>query len=260
MSSLQISRCAWDDILGLGVIRGMKALVKNYVWIMVLLTGAACAKRAASSDSVTAQASGPGEASRSATANPRTSPGDARRTILFVGTSLTAGLGLDPDSAYPLQIQRMIDSAGMKYDVVNAGVSGETSSDLLGRLDWLMRQPFDVVVIETGANDGLRGISIDAMQRNIQQTIERIRQARPAARIVLVQMEALPNMGKTYTQRFRDAFPQVAKSNHVVLLPFLLDGVAGRSELNQADGVHPNYEGERIVARNIWKGLKPLLQ
>jgi acyl-CoA thioesterase-1 len=234
--------------------------MKNYVWIVVLLTGAACAKRAASTDSVTAQASGPGGASRSATADAWTSPRDARRTILFLGTSLTAGLGLDPDSAYPLQIQRMIDSAGMKYSVVNAGVSGETSSGLLGRLDWLMRQPFDVVVIETGANDGLRGISVDAMRVNIQRIIERIRQTRPPARIVLVQMEALPNMGKSYTQKFRDAFPALAKSNNVVLLPFLLDGVAGRSELNQPDGVHPNYEGEQIVARNIWKGLKPLLQ
>jgi len=234
--------------------------MKNYAWVLVLLAGAACAKRAASTDSVTAQASGPGGASRrSAAAVAQTPPGDVRRTILFLGTSLTAGLGLDPDSAYPMQIQRMIDSAGMRYGVVNAGVSGETSSGLLGRLDWLMRQPFDVVVIETGANDGLRGISVDAMRRNIQQTIERIRQTRPAARIILVQMEALPNMGRSYTQQFRDAFPQVAKSSNVVLLPFLLEGVAGRSELNQPDGVHPNYEGERIVARNIWKGLKPLL-
>ena len=235
--------------------------MKNYVLLAMLLAGAACSRGAASKDSVTAQASGPSGAPRiSATSAGRASASNGPRTILFLGTSLTAGYGLDPDSAYPLQIQRMIDSAGMTYTVVNAGVSGETSSGLLGRLDWLMRQPFDVVVIETGANDGLRGISVDAMRRNIHQTIERIRQTRPAARIVLVQMEALPNMGKAYTQHFRDAFPQIARTSNVVLLPFLLDGVAGRSELNQADGVHPNYEGERMVARNVWKGLKPLLR
>jgi len=241
---------------------GMKVHMKKYVRLLVVLASAACAKEAVSSDSANAQASGPHGAPRTSpiTDARRTPAVDARRTILFLGTSLTAGLGLDPDSAYPLQIQRMIDSAGMPYSVVNAGVSGETSSGLLGRLDWLMRQPFDVVVIETGANDGLRGVSVEAMRRNIQQTIERIRQARPAARIVLIQIEALPNMGKAYTQQFRDAFPDLAKSNDVVLLPFLLDGVAGRSELNQADGVHPNYEGERIVARNVWKGLKPLLR
>jgi acyl-CoA thioesterase-1 len=184
----------------------------------------------------------------------------SRKAILFVGTSLTAGYGLDADSAYPQQIQRMLDSAALPYTVVNAGVSGETSSAMLRRLDWLLRQPFEIIVIESGANDGLRGISVDAMRDNIQHAISRIREARPSARVVLVQMEALPNMGRTYTKQFRDAFPKLAKDNHVVLLPFLLDGVAGRTELNQGDGIHPNYEGERIVARNVWKGLRPILQ
>jgi acyl-CoA thioesterase-1 len=183
----------------------------------------------------------------------------SRRTVLFVGTSLTAGYGLEPDSAYPQQIQRMIDSAGLAYDVVNGGVSGETSSGLLARLDWLLRQPFDVIVIETGANDGLRGVPIETMQANIEQTIQKIRVGRPNARIVLVQMEALPNLGRGYTQRFHDVFPAVARKAGVALIPFLLEDVAGRRELNQGDGIHPNYEGERIVARNAWKGLRPLL-
>jgi acyl-CoA thioesterase-1 len=226
--------------------------MKKYVLLLALL---ACAKDTARDGRVNAQASGLG-----ATASASGAPHDTRRTVLFVGTSLTAGYGLDADSAYPQQIQRMIDSASLAYTVVNAGVSGETSAAMLQRLDWLLRQPFDVIVIETGANDGLRGISVDAMRDNIQRAIGRIREARPDARIVLVQMEALPNMGKAYTQQFRGAFPKVAKDNHVVLLPFLLDGVAGRSELNQADGIHPNYEGERIVARNVWKGLRPMLQ
>ena len=190
----------------------------------------------------------------------RTLTNDARRTILFVGTSLTAGYGLDADSAYPLQIQKMIDDAKLPFTVVNAGVSGETSAALLRRLDWLMRQPCDVVVIETGANDGLRGIPVEEMKANVERVVARVRAARPNARIVLIQMEAPPNLGASYTRRFHDVFPDVARSARTDLLPFLLDGVAGNPELNQADGIHPNYAGERIVARNVWKGLRPLLQ
>lgn len=189
----------------------------------------------------------------------KSAPG-RRRTILFVGTSLTAGYGLDPDSAYPQQIQRMIDSAGLPYDVVNAGVSGETSSSLLARLDWLLRQPFDVIVIETGANDGLRGVPVDAMARNVERIVERVRSARPEARVLLARMEAPPNLGATYTRAFRDVFPKVAQRTGVSLMPFLLEGVAGVASLNQADGMHPNYAGERIVARNVWGALRPLLQ
>ena len=184
----------------------------------------------------------------------------SRKVVLFVGTSLTAGYGLDADSAYPQQIQQKIDSAGLPYEVVNAGISGETSSALVRRLEWLLRQPFAVVVIETGANDGLRGIPIATMRSNIQQIIDRVRATRSVARIVLVQMEAPPNLGTAYTREFRSVFPELAKRNNVVLLPFLLQDVAGRRELNQADGIHPNYEGERIVARNVWKDLRPLLQ
>lgn len=176
-----------------------------------------------------------------------------------MGTSLTAGLGLEPDSAWPQQIGRMIDSAGLPYQVVNAGESGETSAGLLARVNWLMRQPADLIVIETGANDGLRGVPIASMRANIQSAIARIKAAQPSARIALVQMEALPNLGAQYTRDFHNAFPDVARTTGVTLLPFLLDGVAGRPELNQADGVHPNYTGERIVARNVWKGLRPML-
>jgi acyl-CoA thioesterase I len=228
--------------------------MKRHVALLFLL---ACARGGKAGDSVNAQASAAG--ATSSTHDALRAPTQARRTVLFVGTSLTAGYGLEPDSAYPQQIQRMIDSAGLAYDVVNGGVSGETSSGLLARLDWLLRQPFDVIVIETGANDGLRGVPIETMQSNIEQTIQKIRVGRPNARIVLVQMEALPNLGRGYTQRFRDVFPEVARKAGVALIPFLLEGVAGRRELNQGDGIHPNYEGERIVARNVWKGLRPLL-
>lgn len=183
------------------------------------------------------------------------------RTLLFLGTSLTAGLGLDPEEAYPALIQRKLDSVRLQYHVVNAGVSGETSSGLLRRVDWLLQQRLAVVVIETGANDGLRGVPVATMAANLQQIITRIRRAQPWATIALVQMEALPNMGQDYTERFHAAFPDLARRNPgVVLLPFLLNGVAGERDLNQGDGIHPNEQGERIVAENVWKALKPLLR
>jgi acyl-CoA thioesterase I len=183
----------------------------------------------------------------------------ARKTVLFVGTSLTAGLGLEPDSAYPLLIQRKIDSAGLPFEVVNAGVSGETSSGLLDRLDWLLRGNFSVMVLETGANDGLRGIPTATLKTNLESALDRVRAKRPDASIVLVQMEALPNLGPKYASDFHTVYPAVAKAKGVPLLPFLLEKVAGHRSLNQPDGVHPNYEGERIVADNVWRGLRPIL-
>lgn len=187
-------------------------------------------------------------------------PSRPRQTILFVGTSLTAGLGLEPEQAYPAIIQEMLDSARLNYEVVNAGVSGETSAALLRRIDWVLQQPFEYIVIETGANDGLRGIPVETMRANIQRIIEGVRRMRPRARIGLVQMEAPPNMGVAYTRAFRDAYPELAKANDVTLLPFLLDSIAGLRELNQGDGIHPNIEGARRAARNIWKGLRPMLE
>jgi len=184
---------------------------------------------------------------------------DERRTVLFLGTSLTAGLGLEPDSAYPQQIQRKIDASGLQYQVVNGGVSGETSAGLLRRLDWVLRRPADVVVVETGANDGLRGLSVDATRATIGEILSRIRRDRPNATILLVQMEAPPNLGQEYTSAFHAMFPELAREHGATLLPFLLAGVAGEQRLNQADGIHPNNEGERIVAENVWRVLRPVL-
>jgi acyl-CoA thioesterase I len=182
-----------------------------------------------------------------------------KHTIVFAGTSLTAGLGLSPDSAYPMLIQRKIDSAGLPFEVVNAGVSGETSSGLIDRLNWLLRGTFDVFVVETGANDGLRGIPASTLRTNLEAAVDRIKAKRPDATIVLIQMEALPNLGAKYTAEFHAVFPTVAREKGVTLLPFLLDGVAGQRGLNQGDGVHPNNVGERIVATNVWRGLEPIL-
>lgn len=199
-------------------------------------------------------------AGASASGTPTARPVPARGKILFVGTSLTAGYGLEPEEAYPRLVQQKIDSAGLRYDVVNAAVSGETSSGHLRSISWLLRQPFDVIVIESGANDGLRGVPVDAMERNIQAMIDSVRVARPNARILLAQMEAPPNMGATYTRRFRGVFPALAERNDVALLPFILDGVAGVRALNQGDGIHPNPRGAQIVAENVWRGLRPVIQ
>ena len=180
--------------------------------------------------------------------------------VVFVGTSLTAGLGLEPEAAFPGRIEAKIDSAGLPYTVINAGISGETSSGLLRRLDWLLEGEFDVIVVETGANDGLRGIPIETARQNIDSALGRIREARPAAAIVLVQMEAPPNLGAAYTDGFRRMYAELGRAHGATVMPFLLDGVAGDPALNQPDGIHPNEEGAQRVADNVWAVLGPVLE
>ncbi len=183
----------------------------------------------------------------------------SRRRILFLGTSLTAGLGLEPDSAFPAIIQRLATKNGYDVDVINAGLSGETSAGALRRADWLLTQPLAVVVIETGANDGLRGVNADSTAANITALIAKVRTAQPHAAIVLAQMEAPTNLGPAFQKRFRAVFPSVARATGVRLMPFLLEGVGGRSELNQDDGIHPTAAGARMVAATVYKALRPVL-
>jgi acyl-CoA thioesterase-1 len=202
------------------------------------------------------------QASPSASATPAptaAAPADTRPVILCVGTSLTAGLGLDPQEAYPALLQQKIDAAGLRYRVVNAGVSGETSAGARRRMGWLMRQPVAVLLVETGANDGLRGQDPAATRENIQAILGEARRQSPPPKLVLAAMEALPNYGEEYRRRFRALYPELARANGATLVPFLLDGVAGDARLNQADGVHPTAEGQRRVAENVWKVLQPLL-
>lgn len=217
------------------------------------LVSAACER-----DSRIAVSDPPGAAS----AADEAAPADAGEApvVLFLGTSLTAGLGLPPEQAYPALIQQKMDSAGLRFRAVNAGVSGETSAGALRRLDWLLRQDFDVLVLETGANDMLRGTDLNTTRENIQAIISRVRAAKPDARIVLVGMMAPPNLGRGYTRRFSSIYPELAEENELPLIPFLLDEVAGLPELNQADGIHPNTEGQRRVARNVWQVLEPVLR
>ena len=183
-----------------------------------------------------------------------------RRSILFLGTSLTAGYGLDPEQAFPALIQKKIDSAGLNYRVINAGVSGETSAGALRRIDWLLQQPVSVLVVETGANDGLRGLSPDSLRSNIQAIFDRARQLQPSAQLVLVGMQVPPNYGRAYSQQFRSLYLGLAESNGAILVPFLLEGVGGVSALNQLDGVHPTAEGQRRMAETVWRVLEPLLR
>jgi acyl-CoA thioesterase-1 len=177
-----------------------------------------------------------------------------------VGTSLTAGLGLDPSEAYPAVLQQKIDSAGLNYRVVNRGVSGETSAGARQRVDWLMQQQVAVLILETGANDGLRGLDPDSVLANIEAIVRRARQQRPPPGILLIGMEAPPNLGANYTTRFRAVYREAAATLDVPLVPFLLEGVGGIDSLNQADGIHPTAEGQRRIADLVWKALLPLLR
>jgi acyl-CoA thioesterase-1 len=180
--------------------------------------------------------------------------------ILFVGTSLTAGYGLDdPEQAYPALIQQRLDAEALRYKVVNAGVSGETSAGALRRMDWLLRQPVAVLVLETGANDGLRGQDPAATRDNIRKILERVRAQRPPPKLVVVGMRALTNYGKEYGRRFESIYPELAKETGAALVPFLLEGVGGVAKLNQPDGVHPTAEGQRKMADTVWAVLRPLL-
>jgi len=182
-----------------------------------------------------------------------------RPRIVFLGTSLTAGLGVSPDSAYPARIQRRLDSLGMAFEVVNAGVSGETAAGGLRRADWILGDPFEMLVIELGANDGLRGTDPDSVQATLGALIALARSRSPDAAIVLAGMEAPPNLGARYTARFRSIFPALAAEYHVTLIPFLLDEVAGIDSLNQSDRMHPNEAGHRVVAETVWRTLAPLI-
>ncbi len=185
--------------------------------------------------------------------------GDSARTLLFYGDSLTAGYGLDRDQAFPALIQARIDSLGWNYEVVNAGLSGETSAAGLRRIGWLLRRPVDVFVLELGPNDGLRGIDLQSTGKNLQGILDQVKATYPQAALVVVGMQMPPNMGPDYTEQFRELFPSLAARNGAALVPFLLEGVADVPELNLPDGNHPTPEGHHIVADNVWQVLGPLL-
>lgn len=190
-----------------------------------------------------------------------TVPTSGQPAIVFFGNSLSAGYGLadPPTQSFPGLIQARLDSLGYPYRVVNAGISGETSSGGLGRIDWLLSRPVDIFVLELGGNDGLRGIPPAETKANLQAIIDKVKSKYPQAKIILAGMEAPPNMGPEFTSAFRNLYPELAEKNDVTLIPFLLEGVGGEPALNQADGIHPNVRGARIVADNVWRVLEGML-
>jgi len=180
--------------------------------------------------------------------------------VLFLGTSLTAGYGLPSEEAFPALLQQRIDQIPLPYRVVNAGVSGDTSAGGLRRLDWLLRMPVAVLVLELGANDMLRGLGVEAMEQNLRTILARTREANPDVRFVISGMQAAPNLGATYASEFNATYPRLADEYDAALIPFLLDGVAAIRQLNQPDGIHPTAEGHRIVADTVWSVLEPVLR
>lgn len=198
-----------------------------------------------------------GEADTAKTATAQSTK--AVKNILFFGTSLTAGLGLDPSEAYPALIQNRIDSLKLPYKVINGGLSGETSAAGKGRIDWLLKQKVDVFVLELGSNDGLRGVPVAETTKNLQNIIDSVKARFPDVKMIMAGMQMPPSMGAKYSADFKNMFPELAKKNNMALIPFLLDKVGGIPKLNQSDGIHPTAEGDKILAENVWIVLKPLL-
>jgi len=219
-------------------------------WVILILVLGSCKQESKTAETIEQNAAG-----QQSTKN--TAP---VKTILFFGNSLTAGYGLDPAESFPSLIQQKIESAQLNYKAVNAGVSGETTSGGTARIDWILKQPVDVFVLELGANDGLRGIPVSETKKNLQAIIDKVKKKYPQAKLVLAGMQIPPNMGQEYSLSFRNIFSELAKKNDMALVPFLLEGVGGIRELNQPDGIHPTAEGAKIVAQNVWSVLEPILE
>lgn len=182
------------------------------------------------------------------------------KTIVFFGNSLTAGMGVQPEQAFPAIIQDKINQAGLNYKVVNAGLSGETTAGGVSRINWILKNnDIDIFVLELGANDGLRGIPLAQTRQNLKTIIEKVRASEPGVKIILTGMQVPPNMGEDYASEFKSIFPEIAKTQNVKLVPFLLEGVGGEKQLNQSDGIHPNPAGHKILADNVWQVLQPML-
>jgi acyl-CoA thioesterase-1 len=182
----------------------------------------------------------------------------SQKVILFYGDSLTAGYGLSPEQAFPALVEKKLNDAGKPCKVINAGLSGETSAGGLSRLDWVLREPIDIFVLELGPNDGLRGLPLEQTQKNLQTIIDRVKKKYPKVKIVIAGMMVPPNLGAEYTTQFKNIFPTIAKKNKAALIPFLLQDVAGIENLNLPDRIHPNVEGHKIVAKNVYNVIAPL--
>jgi acyl-CoA thioesterase-1 len=191
---------------------------------------------------------------------PYNMPVNQTTTILCFGNSITAGYNMDPEYAYPALLEKILNDEGYDAEVINAGLSGETSAGGLERISWILRQPVDIFILELGGNDGLRGLPLNQTKENLQGIIDRVKTKYPDARIVIAGMMVPPNMGERYGNEFLRLYPELARENHASLIPFLLEGVGGDPALNMPDGIHPNAAGHEIVAKNVLKVIKPLLK
>jgi acyl-CoA thioesterase-1 len=182
------------------------------------------------------------------------------KNVLILGDSLAAGYGIQREEAFPALLQKKIEAAKLPYRIVNGGVSGDTTAGGLRRIDWMLKQPVDVLIVELGGNDGLRGIPPAETKKNLQGIIDKAKQKNPQVRVVVAGMQMPPNMGEDYTKAFAEVFPAVARANKATLIPFLLEGVGGQADLNQPDGIHPTPKGHEVVTENVWKVLAPVLK
>jgi len=187
-------------------------------------------------------------------------PAAAPKTVVFLGDSLTAGLGVQPSEAFPALIAEKIRAAGLPFEVENAGLSGDTSAGGLRRIDWLLQRRIDLLVLELGANDGLRGLDLKSLKANLQAIIDKAKAKNPKVKIVLAGMQVPPNLGADYASGFQRVFNELARENNAALIPFLLEGVGGQRELNQQDLIHPSAAGHRIIADLVWRTLEPILR
>jgi acyl-CoA thioesterase-1 len=188
------------------------------------------------------------------------SAAEPAKRVIVLGDSIAAGYGVDPEEAFPSVLQKRVDAEGLPYKTVNAGVSGDTTAGGARRIGWVLKQPVDILVIELGGNDGLRGIAPAETQANLEKIIDAARGSNAEVKILLAGMQMPQNMGADYTEKFKAVFPAVAEKKKVTLIPFVLEGVGGKPELNQPDRIHPNAKGHQIVADNVWMYLKPLLK
>jgi acyl-CoA thioesterase-1 len=241
------------------VVRSRAALV----WLLVALTASVAGCSARGDDREEAKSARPASPSAGApaaarAASPKPSTSTGRPRIVVLGDSLTAGLGLATSDAYPAVLQQRLDASGLDFEVVNAGVSGDTSAGGLARLEWALQGNVRILIVALGGNDALRALPADELTRNLGAIIEQAQ--RRGITVLLAGMEAPPNFGRDYIVSFHNVYPALAKQYHVAFVPFLLQGVAGSEALNQRDGIHPTAEGARILADTVWAALKPLAE
>lgn len=229
--------------------------MKKYLLILCLFSIISCGDNTSSTAKKTPTTPAP----KTTEVAPKPAATAKKKTIVFFGNSLTAAYGLDPSQGFVGLIGQRIDSLGLDYKVVNAGLSGETSAGGNSRVDWILRQKIDVFVLELGANDGLRGTSTEETYKNLNAIIRKVKTKYPEVKILICAMEAMPNMGEKFTTEFRGIFSKLAKENNATLIPFFLSNVGGIPELNQADGIHPTAKGHQLVAENIWEVLKEVI-